>query len=115
MTRSIGCSKGHGLEAFTDASITDPVDYKAELARVCQVGYAVDDTEEYVLGVRAVSVPLMGPDGVVAGLTIVGFTSRTGDQPGEQAIKAAVAAAQEISMQLGGDLAIADQAPSDIQ
>lgn len=94
----------YGLEAFTPASITDPAEYKEELARVRERGYAVDDTEEYLLGVRAVSVPLMGPTGVLAGLTIVGFTSRTGDQPGEQAIKSAVTAAHEISAQLGGDL-----------
>ncbi len=94
----------HGLEVFTPASITDPVQYKAELALVRERGYAVDDTEEYLLGVRAVSVPLMGPGGVVAGLTVVGFTSRSGDQPGEQAIKAALGAAHEISTQLGTDL-----------
>ena len=95
----------HGLEAFTPASITDPVAYKTELARVRELGYAVDDTEEFLLGVRAVSVPLMGPEGVVAGLTVVGFTSRRGDQPGERAIKAAVGAANEISRQLGADMA----------
>lgn len=95
----------HGLETFTPVSITDAGEYKAELARVRELGYAVDDTEEYLLGVRAVSVPLMGPEGVVAGLTVVGFTSRSEDQPGEQAIKAAVVAAQEISTQLGADLA----------
>ena len=100
----------HGLEAFTPASITDPGEYKAELARVRELGYAVDDTEEYLLGVRAVSVPLMGPDGVVAGLTVVGFTSRSGDQPGEHAIKAAVSAAREISIQLGADPAESDEA-----
>jgi DNA-binding IclR family transcriptional regulator len=94
----------HGLEAFTPASITDPDAYKAELTLVRERGYAVDDTEEYLLGVRAVSVPLMGPDGVVAALTVVGFTSRTGDQPGELAIKAALDAAQGISRQLGADL-----------
>ncbi len=95
----------HGLEAFTPASITNPDAYKAELATVRERGYSVDDTEEYLLGVRAVSVPLMGPEGVVAGLTIVGFTSRIGDQPGEQAIKAALSAAQEISTRLGADMA----------
>ncbi|MEZ5176662.1 MAG: IclR family transcriptional regulator [Acidimicrobiia bacterium] len=93
----------HGLEAFTPASITDPNEYKAELALVRERGYAVDDTEEYLLGVRAVSVPLMGIDGVVAALTIVGFTSRSGDQPGELAIKAALAASKAISEQLGAD------------
>ncbi len=102
----------HGLEAFTPASITDPDVYMAELARVRERGYAVDDTEEYLLGVRAVSVPLMGPEGVVAGLTVVGFTSRSGDQPGEQAIKAALSAAQEISVQLGADLTMPDESPT---
>jgi len=95
----------YGLEAFTPASITDPDAYKAELTRVREQGYSVDDAEEYLLGVRAVSVPLMGPEGVVAGLTIVGFTSRSGNQPGEYAIKAAVSAAQEISRELGADVA----------
>ncbi len=95
--------ESHGLESFTPASITDPAAYKAELARVRLQGYAMDDTEEYLLGVRAVSVPLMGPDGVVAGLTVVGFTSRSGDQPGESAVKAALTAAREISIRLGAD------------
>jgi IclR family transcriptional regulator, KDG regulon repressor len=99
----------YGLEVFTPASITDPAAYKEELALVRSRGYAVDDTEEYLLGVRAVSVPLMGPEGVVAGLTVVGFTSRGDDQPGEQAIKAALAAAQQISTQLGADLAKPDE------
>lgn len=98
----------HGLDSFTPASITDPDAYKVELARVRDQGYAMDDTEEYLLGVRAVSVPLKGPDGVVAGLTIVGFTSRSDDQPGEPAIKAAVNAAYEISTSLGADLAAAE-------
>lgn len=93
----------HGLQAFTPASLTDPAEYKAALARVREDGYAIDDTEEYLLGVRAVSVPLMGPDGVEAGLTVVGFTSRSGDQPGEQAVKAALEAAREISDKLGAD------------
>lgn len=100
--------KTHGLESFTPSSITDPDEYKAELALVRQQGYAMDDTEEYLLGVRAVSVPLMGPDGVEAGLTVVGFTSRRGDQPGEQAVKAALAASQEISTRLGADLVVGE-------
>ncbi len=95
----------HGLEAFTPATITDPEEFKEELAQVRRQGYAVDDREEYLLGVRAVSVPLRGVDGrVVAGLTIVGFTARSEDQPGEVAIKAALEAAEGISRRLGADL-----------
>jgi len=87
----------YGLRAFTPTSITDPKEYKERLALVRERGYAVDDTEEYILGVRAVSVPLMDFDGVVAALTVVGFTSRSGDQPGEHAIKVTVAAGRAIS------------------
>lgn len=105
----------HGLEAFTPASITDPKEYKARLALVRERGYAVDDTEEYLLGVRAVSVPLMDLGGVVAALTVVGFTSRSGDQPGEQAIKAAVAAAEAISEQLGAEEFEPDQPEAETQ
>jgi len=95
----------HGLQAFTPASITDPEELRAELARVREQGYAVDDREEYLLGVRAVSVPLRGvDDDVVAGLTIVGFTARSEGQPGEVAIKAALRAAEEISRCLGAEL-----------
>lgn len=102
----------HGLEAFTQTSITDPEEYKAELARVRECGYAVDDTEEYLVGVRAVSVPLMNADGVVAALTVVGFTSRSKNQPGEHAIKAALRAGQEISTQLGAGAVDQDDQPS---
>lgn len=102
----------HGLEAFTPTSITDPDAYKVELARVRECGYAVDDKEEYLVGVRAVSVPLKNADGVVAALTVVGFTSRSGNQPGEHAIKAAVRAGQEISRQLGADIADPDEVSS---
>ncbi len=105
--------KTYGLEAFTQSSITDPDAYKEELARVRECGYAVDDTEEYLPGVRAVSVPLSNADGVVAALTVVGFTSRSGNQPGEHAIKAALRAGREISEQLGGDESRTDPDPSD--
>jgi len=54
----------------------------------------------------------MGPEGVAAGLTVVGFTSRCDDQPGEQAIKAALSAAHQISAQLGADLAGSDESTS---
>ena len=95
----------HGLEEFTPSTITDPDEFRAELRMVRRQGYAVDDREEYLLGVRAVSVPLLGVgNSVVAGLTIVGFTDRKEDQPGQVAIKAAVRAADEISRRLGADL-----------
>ena len=91
----------HPLTAYTPASIVDPTAYKQELARVRQQGYAIDDREEYLLGVKAISVPLRDFQGAVAALTIAGFTSRTAHQPSQATIAAITQAAVEISKQLG--------------
>jgi DNA-binding IclR family transcriptional regulator len=48
----------------------DPVAYKAELVKVRGQGYTIDDQEEYLLGVKAISVPLRDIQEVVAALTI---------------------------------------------
>jgi DNA-binding IclR family transcriptional regulator len=89
------------LLVYTPASIVEPQAYKNELAKVRQQGYAIDDQEEYLLGVKAVSVPLRDYQGVTAALTIVGFTSRSSGQPSQATITAITAAADEISKQLG--------------
>lgn len=90
-----------GLTAFTPASIVDPETYKTELAKVRQQGYAIDDQEEYLLGVKAISVPLRDFQGVAAAMTIAGFTSRSSHQPSQATISAITQAAVEISQQLG--------------
>jgi IclR family KDG regulon transcriptional repressor len=90
-----------GLTAFTPASIVDPVAYKTELVKVRGQGYAIDDQEEYLLGVKAISVPLRDFQEVVAALTIAGFTSRSSHQPSQATISAVTEAAVEISQQLG--------------
>jgi IclR family acetate operon transcriptional repressor len=48
-----------GLPAHTPHTITDPGALMAELARIRQSGYALDDEEQEV-GVRCVAVPLTG-------------------------------------------------------
>ena len=90
-----------GLTAFTPASIVDPLAYKAELAKVRRQGYAIDDQEEYLLGVKAISVPLRDFQGVAAAMTIAGFTSRSSHQPSQATITAIAQAAADISKQLG--------------
>lgn len=90
-----------GLTAFTPASIVDPVAYKTELSKVRQQGYAIDDQEEYLLGVKAISVPLRDFQGVAGALTIAGFTSRSSNQPSPATISAITRAAVEIGQQLG--------------
>lgn len=91
----------HPLTAYTPSSIVDPAAYKQELAKVRQQGYAIDDQEEYLLGVKAISVPLRNFRGVVAALTIVGFTSRSLGEPSQKTITVITQAAADISKQLG--------------
>ncbi|MCP4357812.1 MAG: IclR family transcriptional regulator [Chloroflexi bacterium] len=92
-----------GLRWFTPTSIIDPAVYKDELAKVRQQGYAIDDQEEYLLGVKAITVPLKNYKEVVAAMTIVGFTSRSVGEPSEETIMAVIQAATEISKQLGNN------------
>ncbi len=91
------------LRSFTPASTVDSVIYKKELAKVRQQGYAIDDEEEYLLGVKAISIPLRDYKEVVAAMTIVGFTSRSKNEPSEETITAVIQAATEISKQLGNN------------
>ncbi|MFQ5578184.1 MAG: IclR family transcriptional regulator [Anaerolineae bacterium] len=91
----------HQLKAFTPASIVDPEAYKQELTTVRRQGYAIDDREEYLLGVKAISVPLRDYHHVAAAMTILGFTSRAAGQPSQATVDAITRAAAEISIQLG--------------
>jgi len=90
-----------GLRSFTDASITDPVRYKASLEQVRQQGFAIDDSEEYLEGVWAVSAPIHGADGMLAVLTVVGFISRMENDAKRAAVEAATKTAQQISLGMG--------------
>ena len=106
-----------GLQGFTPTSITDPVAYRADLAAVRAAGYAVDDNEEYLLDVGAISVPVFGPapgsltpDGsrtgreVVAVVTLVDFSSRLSPEKIAEFVPRLVEAARDISDQLGASL-----------
>ena len=90
-----------GLTEFTPSSITDPTLYKKELAKVHEQGYAIDEQEEYLLGVKAISAPLSNHQGVTAAITIVGFTSRSQNEPSQETITAITTATTEISKLLG--------------
>lgn len=69
-----------GLEAYTDATITDPDVLEAELDRVRTQGYAVNE-EEYMDGLCGVAVPVYTPDDELLGaLGLFGPTSRFKDE-----------------------------------
>src|SRR5271170_911160 len=64
------------LQRFTVRTITQRALLEAELERILDEGYAVDD-EEYVLGVACVAVPVRNRHGdVIASLAVQGATAR---------------------------------------
>ncbi|MDG5759892.1 IclR family transcriptional regulator [Natronococcus sp. A-GB1] len=54
------------LPARTEQTITDRTELFAELERIAERGYAIDD-QEYADGLRSVGVSVTGPDGGVVG------------------------------------------------
>lgn len=91
-----------GLHPFTRRTITDPGVLMAELERVRQSGYAVDD-EEFQPGVICVGAPVRNHAGqVVASISISAPQMRLTSQDGvDHLARQAVAAAGQISAQLG--------------
>jgi len=53
-----------GLPAYTPHTITSRAEFDAELGRIAQQGYSLD-REEFLLGMAAIAVPVMGLDGDV--------------------------------------------------
>lgn len=65
-----------GLEAATRHTITDPQALRAELQRVRDQGWALDD-EERILDMRCIAAPVFDPVGtIVAGVSISGLATR---------------------------------------
>jgi DNA-binding IclR family transcriptional regulator len=65
----------HPLPHFTEKSITDPVQFLAATEETVRTGIALDQ-EEYLPGVNAVMVPIVGLGGsLVAMLGVLGFSS----------------------------------------
>ncbi|WP_436926654.1 IclR family transcriptional regulator [Halosimplex amylolyticum] len=62
-------------EARTGNTITDPEDLLAELARIRERGYGIDD-EENVEGLRCVAAPVKSDDRVLGAVSITGPSSR---------------------------------------
>jgi DNA-binding IclR family transcriptional regulator len=68
-----------GLEPVTDNTITDVEELKRELAAIREQGYAVD-WDEQVLGLGAVSVPILIEDELIGSLSISCPTGRIEDE-----------------------------------
>jgi DNA-binding IclR family transcriptional regulator len=105
---------GSGLRSFTPTSIINPDQYRAALAAVRSQGYAIDDNEEYLEDVKAISVPIFTIHtsspvsesnkhnrSVAAAITLVNFSSRLSPQKIVQFTPLLVEAGQKISEELG--------------
>lgn len=92
----------HGLRDFTPTSIVTPDAFWTSLQIVRARGYALDEDEEYLEGVWAVSAPIFLHDGeIAAAITVVAFTSRMTAEKESAAIVATTRTARKISEQLG--------------
>jgi DNA-binding IclR family transcriptional regulator len=65
-----------GLKPVTAQTITDPAEFRSELARVKVRGFAVDD-REFEGSIRAVGAAIVGPAGTVLGAITAGQLARS--------------------------------------
>lgn len=85
----------------TARTITDPVEYAAQIATARQQGYATDD-EEYLAGVRATAAPVIDArDRVVAAVLVIGLTGSLPVEDLPRVGEATARAARSISQALG--------------
>lgn len=90
-----------GLSARTPHTITDPGRLRAELAKVRQRGYAVDDRENEA-DVRCVAAPIFEHTGTVAAaLSVSGLSSRITIARVRELGPLVADAARQISLELG--------------
>ena len=68
-----------GIPEHTPRTVTNPMEVMTQLGKIRSQGYAIE-TDEYLLGVWGVAVPLAAQGGLPAALWSIGFTSSL--QPG---------------------------------
>lgn len=68
--------KEHGLPAYTEATITDPAAFMAELANIRRLGFSLD-REEHEKGIRCIAAPIYDANGdVIAAISVSGPSGR---------------------------------------
>lgn len=100
------------LERRTENTIVAPEILRADLQRIRNRGYALDDVENEV-GVRCIGAPVFDHNGeLVASISLAGPTMRMTWERIEQLAEPVMAAAHEISVRLGFETERAKAAPS---
>lgn len=92
-----------GLRSYTPNAITDETEYLAEIGRVRQQGYALDN-EEYLPGVKAVAVSLGSHRGLSLAVWVVGFSNGMGDDAMPHIIQSVQGTADKLKQMLKEDL-----------
>lgn len=92
-----------GLDRCAPNTITDPEKLRAELDRVRQQGFAVDD-EEYEEGLRCIGAPIIGHTGqVVAAIGIGGPVTRVTPERVTELAALVMRAAGSLSRRMGAE------------
>lgn len=90
------------LHRWTENTIIDPDQLRAELRLTRERGYSID-REEHEVGVKCVGAPVAGPEGWVAALSVAGPAHRMPDRLiTTELAPAVIAAAREVGARLGG-------------
>ncbi len=90
------------LAAFTAFTITAGEAFKSEIHQIQSKGFAVDG-EEKNLGMRCIAAPVFDVNNeVVAGISVSGPTSRVGLEDIDRLSGVVMAAAQALSIAIGG-------------
>ena len=91
-----------GLARYTERTIDNPAQLRAELARVRQLGYALDD-EEHAVGLRCVASAIFDQNGQpLAAISLSGPKARVTDARLDELGIAVRQTADEITQALGG-------------
>jgi len=91
-----------GLQRYTERSIANPTRLQAELQRIRQVGYALDD-EEHAVGLRCVASAIFDENGQpLAAISLSGPKARITDNRLDELGVAVRQSADEITQALGG-------------
>ncbi len=91
------------LDRFTDRTLTEPGDLRADLQQTRARGYAIDD-EEKNTGMRCIAAPVFDLSGeAVAGISVSGPVDRVSSSQTPRLAEAVIQAAADLSRALGAD------------
>ena len=91
--------KEQGLPKYTEKSITDQEEFIKEIRNTRYNGYALD-YEEYISGVRAVAVSIIGEKYQTASIYVVGFKASLDEGKMDLLKKEITRAAEKINYKL---------------